>query len=352
MCGIAGFRRFGNAPPVTQEQIELMLVGLQNRGIDATGLAILNIVEGAATIDVYKDNVPAWELIHSTGYEEFIQNHLSADSKTILLHTRQATIGNPNKTVNNHPMYWDRVAVVHNGSVNNHESLFRDMQLERHAETDSDILRAILDAEGFTKKGIRQLARCTGPIAMAAVDPEDPFRLLLVRSGSPLVLAKYTGGATDADSTLVWASERHHIYKAMRGWETWLGQEWQKPCTNLSFMQMHEDSAWIINEEGVEWHDNCSTVYKSWTEPRRRIFDNYVARKTRFALEAGKTVEKPVIVKTSDLGHSAIKKPIRIPCNNQSCRKLNKIDQDTYNGIDLASLKCGSCKTPLLYKPN
>lgn len=346
MCGIGGFRRFGDAPPITREQIDLMLIGLQNRGIDATGVAMLNVSpEGAATVDVYKDDKPAWQFVNDKGYLDFMEAHLGEATKTILLHTRAATIGSPIKMCNNHPMYHNRIAVVHNGGISNHDTLFKDMNLDRHAETDSDILRAILDDKGFTKKAIRDIARCTGSIAAAAIDPEDPTRTFFVRSGSPLVMARCGG------NTLVWASERHHVYKAMRGWEDWLGLEWQKARTDISFLQMRDNTAWILGEDGVEWHDACQTVYSNWTEPRRHIWENYVARKTKFAAEGGKEVSK-VVVSPKDVGFSTVKKPIRIPCQNKSCMKLNKLDRDSYNGINLATLKCGSCQSFLLTRTN
>lgn len=349
MCGIGGFRRFGNAPPIQPEQVELMLIGLQNRGIDATGIALLNVSpKGEAEVSVYKDDKPAWQFVGTDGYKKFLEQNLGEQTKTVLLHTRAATIGSPTLMKNNHPMFHNRIAVVHNGGVSNHETLFKDMKLERRADTDSDILRAILDNHGFTKKAIRDIARCNGSVACAAIDPNDPTRTFFVRSGSPLVFAKY---GEKPDATLIWASERHHIYKAMRGWEDWLGFAWQKSRTDLSFIQMRDNSAWILGEEGVEWHDACQTVYSNWQEPRRHIFDNYVARKTRFARESG-VETKSVIVKVTDLGHSPIKKPIRIPCKNKDCQKLNKLDRSTYDGIDLASLKCGSCNQPLLQKVN
>lgn len=348
MCGIGGFRRYYNAPPVQQEQVDLMLVGLQNRGVDATGVALLNInKKGEAIVYVHKDNIPSWDYVGSDGYQNFMKEYFTPETNTILLHTRAASEGfTPMKMENNHPMFKDKVAVVHNGTVSNHSKLFVDMQLERNAETDSDILRAIMDSQGFTKKAIRDIGRCQGAIACAAIDPTDPTHTLFVRSGSPLVMAKQ-------GDLLIWASERRHIYTACRGQESWLGMEWSKANSGLSFIQMRDHSAWIFGPDGVEWHDQCQTAFSNWTEPRRHIFEGYCARKAKWLIDESKknpTVKvKTTVVKASDTGNSAkTKRPIRIPC--KKCNKLNKLPCDSYQGIDLATVKCGNCETLLLSK--
>lgn len=253
--------------------MDTLLIGLEQRGNDATGIAIMR--EDNDMLWVLKDDSPAYKFVSNKTYIDFMEEHLP-HARTIILHTRFASVGSPRENKNNHPMFKGRVALVHNGGINNHAELFKEMKLDRAADTDSDILRAILDEEGFTKKAIRTLNRCNGPAAIAALHPDMPKHLLLGRSGSPLVCAKY-------GDLLVWASDKHYIHKAMRPWKDWLKLSFQEQKVDIAFLTMANDSAWLFGPDGLEWHDRFNTCMNmSQVAKYRPTYDNYSERNEKW----------------------------------------------------------------------
>src|SRR5882762_8324531 len=128
MCGIAGIKRMGT-DPITPEEIKILLCSLEHRGSHATGIAI----ETNGEIAVLKKDVPAWSFTASEACATFLRDFLHDDTNTVLLHTRAATKGAPYKNDNNHPIFRDNVAIVHNGGIRNDDTLFKDMS-ERNCE--------------------------------------------------------------------------------------------------------------------------------------------------------------------------------------------------------------------------
>ena len=106
-------------------------------------------------------------------------NNLEPDTVQVLVHTRAATKGSPRQNVNNHPMYAGSAAVVHNGVISNDDELFKTLKLDRKAETDSDILRAIVDEHGITPEGIEVLGKVKGSAAIACLSPDFPNKMLI-----------------------------------------------------------------------------------------------------------------------------------------------------------------------------
>lgn len=334
MCGIGGFRRFGDQP-ITRDQIELLMVSLQHRGNDATGIAIMN--PGEKTVRVCKGDEPAWNFMKTQTFGKFIEAHLHEDTNIVLVHTRAATKGSPRKLENNHPMYFDKSAVTHNGVVTNDDILFRDLNLTRHAETDSDILRAIVDKEGLNKAVIRKLARCNGSVACAAITPDQPEHLLLVRSGSPLVLAAY-------NEVLVWASEKQSIHQAMRPWIKKWGLNFQVQTPNIGFLTMADHSAWLFGPKGLEWHDECKTAFH-YVEPRRAVWENYNERQDKWNKEDKKVNLVNMITPPS--GEKVGR--LRVRCDG--CSQMVKLTpEQAEKGLE--NMRCSKCKKPLAIKEN
>jgi hypothetical protein len=243
-------------------------------------------------------------------------------------------------------------AVIHNGVISNDEGLFTAMNLERKAETDSDILRAILDKEGFTKKGIRELARVNGSVAMAAVDAKDPEHLLLVRSGSPLVV-----GCTE--DLLVFASEKKYIHAAMRPTKTRFGLDFTANLPpDFGWLTMADNSAWLFNSDSKEWHDECKTLYGSYSEPRRHVYENYQERQHRWAKDSeakadkakvktdAKHDAKSAVIDISDIGGQS-RMPLRLKCPNTACETWNRFGKKEAK-FDPKRVSCFKCKTLLL----
>jgi predicted glutamine amidotransferase len=340
MCGIGGFMRFGDQP-ITHDQIKAMLLKLQERGGHATGVATVG--EDYKTINVHKADKMAWNFLTDQKTEEFLDKYVTPKTQIVLCHTRFATKGEPNKNENNHPMFAGKAAVVHNGHISNDDFLFGELKLERKAETDSDIIRAIVDKEGLTKESIRRLNRMSGACASAIVHPEFPGKLMLLRSGSPLVVARQ-------GDLLMWASTKEAITLAARSWQEWKGMWFQSNGTGagLMFNPMEKETAWIIDrEKGLEWHEEFRSAARTYT-PRT----SYPIHEVHAAAEAKKVEkEEPFVVTTGPL---QLKKTdgILFVCRNLNCRNKETgerqvLDLKKFTGFDLADLQCPSCKVPL-----
>jgi predicted glutamine amidotransferase len=274
MCGICGIRRFGEEP-ITAEQIRILLVGNERRGNQATGLA-LQQMDGS--IQVYKDDEPASRVVMDKAFGAFVDENLRPDTLCAIGHTRAATKGLTIYPKNNHPMWDEQTAVIHNGMINNDDFLFRDMKLERVADTDSDIFRAILSRDGLTRDGIQALNRVSGSAAIAALDTRYPGKLLLARSGNPIVLST-------TEDHLLWSSEKGPIYDALRPfYKKWGIWQRRMKVENVGFCNMPNDTAWLItdklreDEQGdpsfIEWHQAFKVAY-TYTARTYEIHNNY-----------------------------------------------------------------------------
>lgn len=246
MCGIAGLKRMGkDSEPINIVQVQTLLMKIQHRGGDASGIAIQR---EDGTVVVYKAPTIAWKFLAEEETRKFLEEQLPG-AMTVLLHTRLATLGEPRFNENNHPVFAGKVAVTHNGMIQNHWDLFRDMKLERKAKVDTDVIRAILDEHGLTREGIKQLGRMRGSAAIAAVSPEQPDVLLLSRVGSPLVM-----GMLENSSQLIWASEKEAIHAASRQWVKKWGMSFKANRADLKINTVEKEAAMIITGEGCKWY--------------------------------------------------------------------------------------------------
>jgi len=271
VCGISGLYRYG-PKPITEEQIALFLVGNEHRGNDSTGMAFQ---QEDGVVVVLKKDTPAWKFVVSDEYKKFIKENLHDKTITVLLHARGATQGNPRDNKNNHPLYSGLTAVIHNGVIRNDNFLFHDLKLKREADTDSDILRAIIDQWGITPEGIEKLDKVSGSAAGAAISPKFPGKLLLFRSGSPMAIAS-------DENTFVFSSEKNTIHKAMRPWVKRWGIWWQSQRPELSFSYMPDHTAWILSDKGLEGHYQFKTMSGNYFDPIRRTYEDYAKRQDEF----------------------------------------------------------------------
>jgi hypothetical protein len=156
----------------------------------------------------------------------------------------------------------------------NDDWLFKDLKLERLAAVDSDVIRAIVSREGLTRKGVRTLSRLSGSAAVGAVSTSGPGKVLLLRSGSPLVVGWHK-------DQILWASEVGALYATCRTWEEIKGIHMQEARPDLKFTSMPDDTAWLLGDSGLEWHQEfkaCSGyrtpsyvgTYTNWKERNRK----------------------------------------------------------------------------------
>ena len=190
MCGIVGYVGM-------QESVPILLEGLRRleyRGYDSAGVAILNgdgikIEKAAGKIGVLEKKIAAAHPVGTLG----------------IAHTRWATHGEPN-TVNAHP-HTDckgRIAVVHNGIIENYSTLKTALQKEGHrftTDTDTEVLAHLIEKffEGNLEKAVASALRhVTGTFGIAVISQDDPGKIVGARHGSPLVV-----GICDGDEYLL-----------------------------------------------------------------------------------------------------------------------------------------------------
>ncbi|HEX9625376.1 MAG TPA: glutamine--fructose-6-phosphate transaminase (isomerizing) [Acidiferrobacterales bacterium] len=182
MCGIVGAVANRNVVPILMEGLRR----LEYRGYDSAGIAIR---DGDARI----------ERIRSVGKVAELQRRLDSMPITGLLgiaHTRWATHGIPAER-NAHPhMSGERVALVHNGIIENHSELRRALAAHGYtftSETDTEVIAHLLaselDAAPDLLAAVRAaIAKLVGAYALAVIRPEEPERMVVARAGSPLVV--------------------------------------------------------------------------------------------------------------------------------------------------------------------
>ena len=196
MCGIVGaFLREG---PVVEPLIR-GLATLEYRGYDSSGVGVLNGSEvGGSRIAVRRREGRLDEL------RELIAREPLPDSAVGIGHTRWATHGEPSDA-NAHPHAdsWGRLALVHNGILENYLELKRELEadgVEFRSETDTEVLAQFIGRE--LQRGARPLdalrtalARVRGYYALALLVSDPEPVLLCTRHGPPLVVGRSDRGA-------------------------------------------------------------------------------------------------------------------------------------------------------------
>ncbi len=187
MCGIVG--------AVAQRDVAgILLMGLQSleyRGYDSAGVAT---VDSSGSLNRLRRVGKVKELVEAV--EQY-----GMPGGTGIAHTRWATHGEPNEA-NAHPhVSVDRIAVVHNGIIENHQELrvkLKALSYDITSDTDTEVIAHLVDHELKTsgslfeavQKTVSQLEGAYGTVIM---DRTEPDQLIVARSGSPLVIGYGVG---------------------------------------------------------------------------------------------------------------------------------------------------------------
>lgn len=182
MCGII-------AAASQREVAPILLAGLKRleyRGYDSAGLAVFN---EKAHLTRVRTRGKVQEL------EQIVQE--SNILGTIgLAHTRWATHGAPSEH-NAHPhVFEDKLALVHNGIIENFAHLKNDLLSQKYqlsSETDTEVMVYCLGAALKQNQSLFQAVQtCAhqfeGSYALAVMDKENPDEIIATRRGSPLIL--------------------------------------------------------------------------------------------------------------------------------------------------------------------
>ncbi|MCP4688529.1 MAG: glutamine--fructose-6-phosphate transaminase (isomerizing) [Desulfobacterales bacterium] len=179
MCGIVGYVGERNAAPILMEGLKR----LEYRGYDSAGLGVVN----KKKLHLHKKEGKLSRLAESLPAK--------IPGKTGIAHTRWATHGGVNDA-NAHPQAAcsGKIAVVHNGIIDNYVQLKNMLLKEGHtftSETDTEVVAHLVekhmngDLEEAVKKALSQIEGTYGLIVLFS---DFPDRLVGARNGSPLVV--------------------------------------------------------------------------------------------------------------------------------------------------------------------
>ena len=180
MCGIVGVVGRGDAAPLLLEGLRR----LEYRGYDSAGIATL--VNG---------HIERRRAEGKLGNLAAVLEREPLAGSTGIGHTRWATHGAPTER-NAHPHATRRVAVVHNGIIENHAELRNELEAKGvvfETETDTETFVRLLDdalAQGLPPRAAfaRALGRVHGAFALAAVFAGHPATMMAARQGAPLAI--------------------------------------------------------------------------------------------------------------------------------------------------------------------
>jgi glucosamine--fructose-6-phosphate aminotransferase (isomerizing) len=208
MCGIVGYIGQKDAYPILISGLKR----LEYRGYDSAGVALLR----DGTISIKKQAGKISEL-------EKLINGSPVLGNLGIAHTRWATHGIPNQT-NAHP-HTDgegKIALVHNGIIENYNSLRKMLEEKGHTfrtETDTETIAHLIEeiykqSDGSFEDAFRAaLQEIDGTYGLALVTAHDPDKLYVARMGSPLVLGIGEGEYFVAsDASAIIAHTRNVMY--------------------------------------------------------------------------------------------------------------------------------------------
>jgi glutamine---fructose-6-phosphate transaminase (isomerizing) len=185
MCGIVG-------AVAQRDVVDILVEGLRRleyRGYDSAGVAV---IEG--------HNL---QRVRRLGKVQELAKALQdkpLSGGTGIAHTRWATHGEPSET-NAHPHVSGSLSVVHNGIIENHEELrnrLKGLGYEFVSQTDTEVIVHLVhhyrkSAPSLLAALQQAVKELRGAYGTVLVDAEDPERLVVARSGSPLVIGRGIG---------------------------------------------------------------------------------------------------------------------------------------------------------------
>jgi len=270
MCGIVGY--VGSQPAVNV--LVSGLARLEYRGYDSAGVA----TQGLDGLEVRK----------LAGRVAALRQHVSEvglAGTCGIAHTRWATHGPPT-AANAHP-HQDcarRLAVVHNGIIENADVLRHALIAEHHrftSETDTEVLAHLIErSEAPTLEGrvIDALSGVQGTLGLAVIDHADPGKIVVARRGSPVLLgigddemfvASDVGAIIEHTRSVVYLNDgdiavlTRHGHRIVDRWQ----QEQERPVNTIDW-----------NLDTIALGDHAHFMHKEIHEQQRAVADTLRGR--------------------------------------------------------------------------
>jgi glucosamine--fructose-6-phosphate aminotransferase (isomerizing) len=196
MCGIIGYIGRESASDVLMTGLKR----LEYRGYDSSGIALLD-----KDLFIRKKPGKLMELEACLNGDNLEHYHIGIG------HTRWATHGVPNEA-NAHPHFdcHRRIALVHNGIIENYAALREALKNSGHtftSETDTEVIVHLIEHyhkdQPLVDAVMKALMRVEGTYGIAVVSKDEPDKLVAARKGSPLILGLGEHGmilASDANA--------------------------------------------------------------------------------------------------------------------------------------------------------
>jgi glucosamine--fructose-6-phosphate aminotransferase (isomerizing) len=192
-CGIAGV--VGAKGDARDYLIEGLTI-LKNRGYDSAGIATMSDTHPSLVVTKF-----ASEGENADGLNLVEKNSQSSNGHNIgIAHTRWATHGGKtDANAHPHTSSCGKIALVHNGTLNNANELRRELQSRGHvfhSETDTEVIVKLIGEYYEKQVGCKSvklateqaLSRCDGSWGLCIMCTDCPDQLVVARNGSPLVI--------------------------------------------------------------------------------------------------------------------------------------------------------------------
>jgi len=284
MCGIVGYIGGKEAKPILIDSLKR----LEYRGYDSAGIALLDNeskIRVVKTKGAIKDLEPKIEKIDKIK---------KISSRLGISHTRWATHGKPSDE-NAHPFVdcHGKIAIVHNGIIENHLKL-KDMLIqEGHkftSETDTEVIVHLLERNykgNLEEALLASLKEIKGSYAIVAMHVGEPDKLVVARNESPVVLGKGNGEnlvASDVPALLKYTNKVMYL-------------------ENREIAILTKDAVFVKNFEGKaitkEWHE----IDWSIDDAEKSGYDHFMLKEI---YEQPKAIHETMLGRLHDLNLNGI----------------------------------------------
>lgn len=182
MCGIIGYIGPKNVVPILLDGLRR----LEYRGYDSAGIAVFQ-----------KDSLVVFKQAGKVNDLVTLVKGININSSVGMGHTRWATHGSPND-INAHPHgdCRERIAVIHNGIIENYTTLRRRLEQLGHTmrtETDTEVIAHLIEEKykqnpDLTTATRLALLEVRGTYGLLVMSSDEPDKIIAARRGSPLMI--------------------------------------------------------------------------------------------------------------------------------------------------------------------
>ena len=298
MCGIVGYIGGDEALPVLLEG----MAKLEYRGYDSAGVAVIDggelaVARKAGELSALKAVVTDRPLRGSTG----------------IGHTRWATHGAPNDT-NAHPHQdcTGKVALVHNGIIENHDVLRAELEAAGHefrSETDTEVvahlIESILEARGCSLKDavLECVARLEGAFALVCVSVAEPDVIVVARQEPPIIVGAADGvGLVGSDIPALLSFTREVI-----------------PLDNHQVAEVRAGDVRVFSFDGTEVEPRSVRVEWDLAAAERGGFEDFMLKEI---YEQPEAVRNTTLNRFDDTGRILLDE---VHWDTETLRRINKV---------------------------